>query len=123
MEELAKDKTILFNLSFIRNVLIVCVPKQLQQLPMMEIYDESSDPNDHFSRFKSALSHRGANGLQMCKAFLLSLKQVALKWFQWLSRSSISSWSDRRVKVHYAFATSKERPKTEADLKKIKQGV
>ena len=116
MEELAKDKTILFNLSFIRNVLIVCVPKQLQQLPMMEIYDESSDPNDHFSRFKSALSHRGANGLQMCKAFLLSLKQ-------WLSRSSISSWSDLRVKVHYAFATSKERPKTQADMKKIKQGV
>lgn len=75
----------------------------------MELYDNSSNSNDHLSM----LSYKGAYASIVCHAFPLSLKSLLSK--------SINLWLDLRRKFRFAFATSKERLKTEVNLRLIQQ--
>lgn len=71
---------------------------------------------------KSGLPYKWASASIMCHAFLQSLKSIALKWFQFLMLRFIDSLMYLKEKFRSAFVTNKEKPKTEANLRLIKQG-
>lgn len=119
VEEVDFDEVIPFNMSFLKLLVELQVLKQSRQLPTMELYDGSSDPNDHLLAFESVLLYKGASTSIMCRTFLLSLKSTTLKWFQSLPSRSIDLWLDLREKFRPAYATNKERLKTKANLKLI----
>lgn len=117
------DEVIPFNMSFSKQLVELQVPKQLRQLPTIGLYNGSFDLNDHLWRFESALAYIGTSASIMCHASPLSLKSTMLKRFQSLPLRFINSWLDLREKFRFAFATSKERPKIEVNLRLIQQGL
>ena len=60
----------------------------------MEPYDGSMEPQKHMDAFKSRMTLAGAFDLVNCRAFPITLKKVALKWFNVLPSRSINKFSD-----------------------------
>lgn len=114
--EVDYDEIIPFNMPFSKRLIKIQVPKQLWQLPTVDLYNGSTNPNDYLSAFESTLSYKGTSDAIMCHTFPLSLKSIVLKWFQSLPPRSIDLWLDLREKFRPAFATNKERLKMKTDI-------
>ena len=60
----------------------------------MEPYDGSFDPQEHMDTFKSKMALAGASDPVRCRAFPITLKKAALKWYNSLPSRSICKFSD-----------------------------
>ena len=59
----------------------VQLPKGFKPPSDLEPYDGSTNPQEHMDAFKSRVALVGASNPVKCQAFSITLKKVALKWF------------------------------------------
>lgn len=89
--------TILAGLSFLNpnpTNLPVCpalIPRALEKLPTLNMYDETGDPDSHLAHFSLMMRYQGAREPVNCKIFPLTLEKFALDWSQELKPNSVSS--------------------------------
>ena len=60
----------------------------------LEPYDGSINPQEHMDAFKSRMTVAKVPNLVKCRAFPITVKKVALKWFNSLPLRSIERFSD-----------------------------
>jgi len=70
------------------------MPKNFRLLGGIEAYDGTADPQEHVDEFISAMVFQGENEAVMCRAFPLTLKKAARRWFASLSQKSINLWRE-----------------------------
>jgi len=73
--------------------------------PMLDIYDRSTDPDEHINAYVAQLSIYTTDTHVYCKVFLASLRGVALSWFTQLPKS-IDSFESLKAKFAQQFATN-----------------
>ena len=82
----------------------------------MELYDGSTDPQEHMDAFKSRMALAGVSDPIRCRAFPITLKKAALKWFNSLPPRLINRFSDL-VSIFFAhFTTKRFKPKQVSGL-------
>ena len=91
-------------------------PKGFKPPSNMEPYDESSDPQEHMDAFKSRMALAGVSNPSKCRAFPITLKKAALKWFNSLPPRSINRLSDLSSLFLAHFTTKKFKPKPVSSL-------
>nr|GEW14515.1 reverse transcriptase domain-containing protein [Tanacetum cinerariifolium] len=62
----------------------------------IKLYDGTTDPEDHLSRFASATNSGEWPMPVWCRMFQLTLDESARGWFEWLPNDSINEWADLR---------------------------
>ncbi|MCI47080.1 hypothetical protein A2U01_0068321, partial [Trifolium medium] len=70
------------------------IPRALEKPPKLEIYDGSTDPDEHVEHIDTVLDYYQARGPIKCKLFVLTLKGAAMTWFKGLEDNSIDSWEE-----------------------------
>ncbi|KAJ0984597.1 hypothetical protein J5N97_002953 [Dioscorea zingiberensis] len=105
---------------FIPKILEAPIPAEFN-MPSMETYNGTSDPVDHLQTFKIMMSlHEPLENI-MCRAFPLTLRGAALKWFISLPPESISSFEKLSELFIGRFVCMKKLRKTSPNLIRIKQ--
>jgi len=104
-----------------RYIMKEIMPKNFRLLGGIEAYDGTADPQEHVDEFISAMVFQGENEAVMCRAFPLTLKKAARRWFASLSQKSINSWRELERSFLNHFTTSREQPKSSHYLARIKQ--
>ena len=75
------------------------------------MYNGKTDPVKHVNHFNQRMAIHSRNEALMCKVFPSSLEPVAMKWFDGLKESSISSFKEL-IKAFVAhFVTSSRVPR------------
>ena len=103
-------------MSFFDYIMSVQPPKGFKPPTDMDPYDGSIDPQEHLDIFKSIMALAEAFDPVKCRAFLITLKKVALKWFNSLSLRSINRFSDLSSIFFVHFITQKFKPKPVSNL-------
>lgn len=85
-------------LPFFEEIMATVLPPRFKEPTDIEGYDDRMDPQDHFNAFNSHLYQSGAMDTIKCKASLITLKKLALKWFNTLPPRSI---------VRFAYVSSR----------------
>ena len=99
----------------------VKLPRGFKLPTDMEPYDRSSDPQEHVDAFMSKMALSGASDLVRCRAFLITLKKAALKWFNSLPSRSICKFSGLQSCFLAHFTTRKFKPKLVTSLLGLSQ--
>lgn len=94
----------------------------MEKLAAMDLYDGTTDPEDHILHVETMLDYHFINGAIKCRIFPTTLKGGAKTLYKSLSRNSIHSWADFKDKFSHHFTASHRNPKTEASLETIVQG-
>ena len=81
---------------FTAGVLHFPLPTKFRML-QIETFDETKDPIDHFNTYKNQMELDGYQDLIRCKAFAITLKGLALAWFNRLPPYSISSFTELSI--------------------------
>jgi hypothetical protein len=71
-------------------------------------YDGTTDPQDHVKNFQQTMVLQGAKEAVICRAFPLSLKAAARRWFSSLIVGSISGWKSLKDKFILNFTSNKQ---------------
>jgi hypothetical protein len=90
------------------------------QLPRIQPYDGSTDPDDHLKAFYVHMILYGASDPIFCKAFPCTLTGPALRWFFTLPAFSISYFSQLTKEFLKRFKSSS--PNLPTELTSLKQG-
>ena len=67
------------------------------RMSQIETFDRSKDPIDHLNTYKNQIELHGYQDPIRCRAFAITLKGLALSWFNRLSPSSISSFTELSI--------------------------
>ena len=67
------------------------------KMPQIETFDGTKDPIDHLNTYKNQMERHGYQDPIRCKAFAITLKGLALAWFNRLPPSSISSFTQLSI--------------------------
>ena len=59
------------------------------RMPQIEAFDGTKDPIDHINTYKNQMELHEYQDLVRCKAFAITLKGLALAWFNMLPPSSV----------------------------------
>ena len=70
-------------------IMSVKLPRGFKPPTDMEPYDGSSDPQEHMDAFKSRMALAEASDPVRYRAFPITLKKAALKWFNSLNDSQV----------------------------------
>ncbi|MCI67330.1 hypothetical protein A2U01_0088588, partial [Trifolium medium] len=65
------------------------LPVRLEKPTPMDIYDGSTDPNDHIENIDVVLDYTGVRGSIKCKLFPTTLRKGAMTWYKSLPPGSI----------------------------------
>jgi hypothetical protein len=84
-------------------------------------YDGTTNPQDHVEIFQQTMVFQGAKEGVICRAFPLTLKVAARRWFSSLTAASILGWKSLKEMFILDFTNSKQQFKTEHHLEQIKQ--
>ena len=91
------------------------------RMPQIKTFDGTKDPIDHLNTYKNQLElHRYQDPVR-CRAFAITLKGLALAWFNRLSPSSISSFKELSITFVSCFIGARTYRKLSYHLLKIKQ--
>jgi hypothetical protein len=90
------------------------------QLPRIEPYDGSTDPDDHLKAFYVHMILYGASDPIFCKAFPCTLTGPALRWFLTIPTYSINNFSQLTNKFLKRFKSGS--PNLPTELTSLKQG-
>ena len=92
-------------MSFSDYIMSVKLPRGFKPPTDMESYDGSIDPQEHMDVFKSIIALIGASDPIRCRAFLITLKKPALKWFNSLPSRSLNRFLDLQSRFLAHFTT------------------
>ena len=106
---------------FSEYIMSVKLPRRFKPSTDMEPYDGSSDPQEHMDAFKSRMALAGASDPMRCRAFPITLKKAALKWFNSLPSRSICKFSDLQSHFLAHFMTRRFKPKLVTSLLGLSQ--
>ena len=67
------------------------------RMPQVETFDGTKDPIDHLNTYKNQMELHKYQDPIRCRAFSITLKGPALAWFNRLSPSSISSFTELSI--------------------------
>ena len=87
----------------------------------MEAFDGVRDPVDHLNTYKNKMELQGYQDLVRCRAFAITLKSLALAWFNRLPPSSISSFRELSIAFVSQFIGARTYRKPSYHLLTIKQ--
>ncbi|XP_071911843.1 uncharacterized protein [Coffea arabica] len=105
---------------FTREVEDYPLPRRFK-IPNIELYDGSTDPEDHLSVFLTHMCLQTAADALRCKTFPMFLKGKARLWFQGLAPGSIRSFTELARQFAAQFVSSKTYSKNAAHLMAVKQ--
>jgi hypothetical protein len=99
----------------------VPLPPGLEKPPVMDIYDGSTDPNDHIENIEVVLDWRRVRGAIKCKLFSTTLRKGAMIWYKGLPPQSIDSWTELCHQFTAHFTAWRKHPPTVSSLEAIVQ--
>ena len=105
---------------FIAEVLHFPLPAKFR-MPQVEAFDGVRDPVDHLNTFKNQMELHGYQDPVRCRAFVITLKGLALAWFNRLPPSSISSSRELSIAFVSHFIGARTYRKPSYHLLTIKQ--
>ena len=105
---------------FTAEVLHFLLPAKFR-MPQVEAFDGARDPVDHLNTYKNQMKLHGYQDPVRCKAFSITLKGLALVWFNRLPPSSISSFRELSIAFVSHFIGAKTYRKPSYNLLTIKQ--
>ncbi|GKA20723.1 reverse transcriptase domain-containing protein [Tanacetum coccineum] len=85
----------------------------------IKLYDRTTDPEDHLSRFSSAANSREWPMPVWCSMFQQTLDGSARGWFENLSQGSIDGWAELRQQFTTRFSTRRACFKDPTEITKI----
>ena len=91
-------------------------------MPQVEAFDGVKDPIDHLNTYKNQMDRHGYQDPVRCRAFSITLKGLALAWFNRLPPSSISSFRELSIAFVSHFVGARTYTKPSYHLLTIKQG-
>ena len=97
--------------SFTAEVLHFPLPTKFR-MPQIESFDGAKDPGYHLNTYKNQMELHGYQDPVRCRAFAITLKGLALAWFNMLSLSSISSFRELSIAFvsHFIEARTYRKP-------------
>ena len=78
---------------FMAKVLHFPLPTKFR-MPQIEAFDGAKDPVNHLNTYKNQMELHGYQDPVRCRAFAITLKGLALAWFNKLPPSSVSSFRE-----------------------------
>ena len=91
------------------------------RMPKVEAFDGTRDPVDHLNTYKNQMELHWYQDPVRCKAFAITLKGLALAWFNILPPSSISSFRELSIAFVSHFIGARTYRKPSYHLLTIKQ--
>ncbi|XP_071907805.1 uncharacterized protein [Coffea arabica] len=105
---------------FTREIEDYPLPRRFK-IPNIEMYDASTDPEDHLSVFLTHMRLQTAADEVRCKTFSMFLKGKARLWFQGLKPGSIRSFPELARQFAAQFVSSKVYARNATHLMSIRQ--
>ena len=105
---------------FIVRVLHFPLPAKFK-MPRIETFNRIKDPIDHLNTYKNQMELQEYQDPVQCRAFVITLKGLALAWFNRLSPSSISSFTELSIAFVSHFIIARTYMKLSYYLMTIKQ--
>ena len=105
---------------FITRVLHFPLPAKFR-MAQIETFDRTKDPIDHLNTYKNQMELHGYQDPVRCRAFAITLKGPALAWFNRLSPSSVSSFTELSIAFVSHFIRARTYRKPSYHLLTIKQ--
>jgi len=90
-------------------------------IPKITPFTGNSDPELHLKAFQARMMISGGNDAVRCKMFVGTLTEIALKWFNTIPNSSISSFHDFKRLFLERFSANRAKPVEMADMFDIRQ--
>ena len=90
-------------------------------MPQIEAFDGAKDPVDHLNTYKNQMELHGYQDPIRCRAFAITLKGLALSWFNKLLPSSVSSFRELSITFVSHFIGARTYKKPSYHLLTIKQ--
>ena len=84
------------------------MPANFKFAVQIDPYDGTTDPQDHVEVFQQTMIFQGAKEPVICRAFPLTLKAAARRWFSSLPGGSISGWKILKDKFVSNITSSKQ---------------
>ena len=91
------------------------------RVPQIEAFDGAKDPVDHLNTYKNQMELHGYQDPIRCRAFAITLKGLALAWFNRVPPSSISSFRELSIAFVSHFIKARTYRKPSYHLLTIKQ--
>ena len=91
------------------------------RMPHIKTFDETKDPIDHLNTYKNQMELHGYQDPMRCRAFVITLKGLALAWFNRLPLSPISSFRELSIAFVSHFIEARMYRKPSCHLLTIKQ--
>ena len=91
------------------------------RMPQIETFDRTKDPIDHLNTYKNQMELHGYQDPIRCRAFAITLKGLALAWFNRLPPSSILSFTELSIAFVSHFIGARTYRKPSYHLMIIKQ--
>ena len=81
-------------------------------MSQIEAFDGTKDPIDHLNTYKNQVELHGYQDPVRCKAFVITLKSLALAWFNRLPPSPVSSFRELSIAFvsHFIGASTYRKP-------------
>ena len=106
---------------FTAEVLHLSLPKKFR-MPQIEAFDGMKDPIDHLNTYKNQMElHRYQDPVR-CRVFAITLKGLAMAWFNKLPPASISSFKELSISFVSHFIVARTYQNPSYHLLTIKQG-
>jgi hypothetical protein len=96
------------------------MPANFKFAVQIDPYDGTTGPQDHVEVFQQTMIFQGAKEPVICRAFPLTLKAAAQRWFSSLLAGSIAGWKALKDKFVSNFTSKKQQFKTEHHLERVK---
>ena len=106
---------------FITEVLHFPLPTQFK-IPQIEAFDGMKDLVDHLNTYKNQMELHGYEDPVRCRAFAITLKGLALPWFNRLQSASVSFFKELSIAFVSYFIGARTYRKPSYHLLTIKQG-
>ena len=105
---------------FTAEVLHFLLPAKFR-MPQIEAFDRTKDLIDHLNTYKNQMELHGYQDPIRCRAFTITLKGLALAWFNGLPPSSVSSFRELSIAFVSHFIGARTYRKPSYHLLSIKQ--
>jgi hypothetical protein len=88
------------------------LPPGMEKPPIIDMYDRSTDPDDHIEKIKVVLDYISVRGSIKYKFFPTTLRKGAMAWYKSLPAGSIDTWGELCGQFTAYFTASRRHLKT-----------
>ncbi|XP_058783506.1 uncharacterized protein LOC131658197 [Vicia villosa] len=97
------------------------LPRGMEKPPTLDLYDETTDPDDHIRSIEVIMDYPIVRGSIKCRIFPTMLRKGAMTWYRNLPPNSIHSWTELKELFLSHFTASRRQPKSEENLEAVIQ--